>query len=278
MKTESVERFDRTAEGYLRWWAPVLAPASARLIASLGRLRAGLPGGEPLDVIDMGCGTGKLLFEAARRWPSARLVGLDASEGMLEVARRQAAGLPDSARTRIKFVAADAAAAPAPDASFDLVMTGFMIQQVTDRATAMAELFRICRPGGRVAIVGWLTEAVPFGPEAALEEALAEGGVVRPAPRDVKSGHFRTVRQAADELRRAGFRRVSARSGQLEHAWSAEDFITYRTTTRDLDLFEAMTEETRGRTLEALRRRLTALAPDDLVFRPPIVSIVARKG
>jgi ubiquinone/menaquinone biosynthesis C-methylase UbiE len=278
MKTESVERFDRTAEGYLRWWAPVLAPASARLIASLGRLRAGLPGGEPLDVIDMGCGTGNLLFEAARRWPSARLVGLDASEGMLEVARRQAAGLPDSARTRIKFVAADAAAAPAPDASFDLVMTGFMIQQVTDRATAMAELFRICRPGGRVAIVGWLTEAVPFGPEAALEEALAEVGVVRPAPRDVKSGHFRTVRQAADELRRAGFRQVSARSGQLEHAWSAEDFITYRTTTRDLDLFEAMTEETRGRTLEALRRRLTALAPDDLVFRPPIVSIVARKG
>jgi ubiquinone/menaquinone biosynthesis C-methylase UbiE len=256
----------------------VLAPASARLIASLGRLRAGLPGGEPLDVIDMGCGTGNLLFEAARRWPSARLVGLDASEGMLEVARRQAAGLPDSARTRIKFVAADAAAAPAPDASFDLVMTGFMIQQVTDRATAMAELFRICRPGGRVAIVGWLTEAVPFGPEAALEEALAEVGVVRPAPRDVKSGHFRTVRQAADELRRAGFRQVSARSGQLEHAWSAEDFITYRTTTRDLDLFEAMTEETRGRTLEALRRRLTALAPDDLVFRPPIVSIVARKG
>ena len=278
MKTESVERFDRTAEGYLRWWAPVLAPASARLIASLGRLRAGLPGGEPLDVIDMGCGTGNLLFEAARRWPSARLVGLDASEGMLEVARRQAAGLPDSARTRIKFVAADAAAAPAPDASFDLVMTGFMIQQVTDRATAMAELFRICRPGGRVAIVGWLKEPVPFGPEAALEDALAEVGVVRPAPRDVKSGHFRTVRQAADELRRAGFRQVSARSGQLEHAWSAEDFITYRTTTRDLDLFEAMTEETRGRTLEALRRRLTALAPDDLVFRPPIVSIVARKG
>jgi ubiquinone/menaquinone biosynthesis C-methylase UbiE len=277
MKTESVERFDRTAEGYLRWWAPVLAPASARLIDRVGRLCPGLPGGEPLDVIDMGCGTGNLLFEAARRWPSARLVGLDASEGMLEVARRQAAGMPDSARARINYVAADAAAAPAPDASFDLVMTGFMIQQVTDRATAMAELFRICRPGGRVAMVGWLKETVPFGPEAALEEALAEVGVVRPAPRDVKSGHFRTVRQAADELRRAGFRRVSAGSGQLEHAWSAEDFITYRTTTRDLDLFEAMTEETRGRTLEALRGRLAALAPDEFVFRPPIVSIVARK-
>jgi len=277
MKTESVERFDRTAEGYLRWWAPVLAPASARLIDRVGRLCPGLPSGEPVDVIDMGCGTGNLLFEAARRWPSARLVGLDASEGMLEVARHQAAGLPDSVRTRINYVAADAAAVPAPDASFDLVMTGFMIQQVTDRATAMAELFRICRPGGRVAIVGWLKEPVPFGPEAALEDALAEVGVVRPAPRDVKSGHFRTVRQAADELRRAGFRRVSARSGQLEHAWPAEDFITYRTTTRDLDLFEAMTEQTRGRTLEALRRRLTALAPDDLVFRPPNVSIVARK-
>ena len=278
MKTESVERFDRTAEGYLRWWAPVLAPASMRLISRVGRLWPELPGGEPLDVIDMGCGTGNLLFEAARRWPSARLVGLDASEGMLEVARRQAAALPDSARSRIKFVAADAAAAPAPDASFDLVMTGFMIQQVTDRATAMAELFRICRPGGRVAIVGWLTETVPFGPEAALEEALAEVGVVRPAPRDVKSGHFRTVRQAADELRRAGFRGVAARAERLEHPWQAEDFITYRTTTRDLDLFEAMTENSRRQTLEVLRRRLNGISEEKLVHRPPIVSIVARRG
>jgi ubiquinone/menaquinone biosynthesis C-methylase UbiE len=277
MKTESVERFDRTAEGYLRWWAPVLAPAAARLLDRVETADRALRAGRPIDVIDMGCGTGNLLFEAARRWPGARLVGLDGSDGMLDVARRQAVGLPEPVRARIGFVTADAAAVPVADASFDLVISGFMIQQVPDRPVAMAELFRMTRPGGTLAIASWLTEKVPFGPEAALEEALAEAGVARPAPRDVKSGHFRSVRQAADELRRAGFRRVSARAERLDHAWSAEDFITYRATTRDLDLFEAMTEDERGRTLESLRRRLATLTPDQLVARPPIVSIVARK-
>jgi ubiquinone/menaquinone biosynthesis C-methylase UbiE len=255
----------------------VLAPAAATLVQRIEAGDRGLTAGRPCDVIDMGCGTGNLLFEAARRWPGARLVGLDGSDGMLDVARRRAAALPESLRARVSYVTSDAAAVPFPDASFDLVITGFMLQQVPDRPAAMAELYRITRPGGIIGLAGWLVEKIPFAPEVALEDALAESGVVRPAPRDVKSGHFRTARQATDELRRAGFRRVSARAGQLQHAWSAEGFITYRTTTRDLDLFEAMTAETRARTLAALRRRLGAMAPEDLVFEPPIVSIVAHK-
>ena len=184
MITESVERFDRTADGYLRWWAPVLAPASVRLMDRLEAVDHGLTGGRPLDAIDIGCGTGNLLFGAARRWPSARLVGLDASTGMLTVARRKAASLPDSVRARISFVMSDAANIPAPDASFDLVMSAFMIQQVPDRAAVLGELHRISKPDGFVAIAGWLTEKTPFEPEAVLEEVLAKAGVVRPAPRD----------------------------------------------------------------------------------------------
>ena len=137
MKNACVERFDRTAEGYLRWWAPVLAPASARLVDRVGHLDPELPGGRTSDVIDVGCGTGTGLFEAARRWPGARLVGLDASVGMLSVAQREQRHLPESALERISYLVADAAAIPAPDASFDLVMTGFVLQQVPDRPAVL---------------------------------------------------------------------------------------------------------------------------------------------
>jgi trans-aconitate methyltransferase len=77
MNNPTIERFDRTAAGYQRWWAPVLAPASKRLIDRLDRLNPGLSAGEPRVVLDLGCGTGNLIFEAARRWSAANLTGLD---------------------------------------------------------------------------------------------------------------------------------------------------------------------------------------------------------
>jgi SAM-dependent methyltransferase len=277
MNRECIDRFDRTAEGYLLWWAPVLEPASVRLVDRVGRADPGLPGGEPHDVIDIGCGTGNCLFEAARHWPGARLTGLDASFGMLDVARREMDKLPESARARISFVSADASAIPAPDASFDIAVTAFMLQQLPDRAPMLRELHRVLRPGGILAICGWVIEKIPFAPEVELEEALADTGIVHPPSKEVRSGHFASTESAADELRSAGFRRVAAQPDALDHPWTVEDFIAYRTTTREVDLFESLDEPTRLRAVDALRLRLSALAPDKLVYRPPTVSILARK-
>jgi ubiquinone/menaquinone biosynthesis C-methylase UbiE len=278
MSTASIERFNRTAEGYLRWWAPVLAPASIRLVDRLDRLDPDLPAGEPRDVLDLGCGTGNLIFEAARRWPGAKLTGLDGSVGMLEVARRERANLPGSARARLSFIHAYADCLPVPDASFDLVMTAFVLQQVSDRMAVLREIRRVLRPGGVAAIYGWLDAGnQPFAAETALDEALAEAGVIRPPLGEKRAGHYRSVRNGADELRAAGFRHVSPRADTLEHAWTIDAFTTYRTTTRELDLFEAMEDATRRVVLEGLERRLRALTTDQLVDRPPVVSILARK-
>jgi ubiquinone/menaquinone biosynthesis C-methylase UbiE len=278
MNTPTIERFDRTAEGYLRWWAPVLAPASKRLVDRLDRLDPDLPAGKSRDVLDLGCGTGNLILEAARRWPGANLTGLDGSVGMLEVVRREQANLPGSTRTRLSFIHAYADSLPLPDASCDVVMTAFVLQQVADRMAVLRETYRVLRPGGKVAIYGWLDVGrQSFAAEAALDEALAEAGVARPPRTEKRAGHYRSVRTSADELRSAGFRHVSARADALEHAWTRDAFTTYRTTTRELDLFEAMAEATRRSVLEGLERRLQALTTDQMVDRPPVVSIVARK-
>jgi len=278
MTTPTIERFDRTAEGYLRWWAPVLAPASRRMVDRLGRADPGLPAGETRRVLDLGCGTGNLILEAARRWPGAELTGLDGSVGMLEVARRECTNLPQSDRARVSFVHAYADALPFRDASFDVVMTAFVLQQVTDRIAVLREIYRVLRPGGTVAIYGWIEAGDDyFAAEAALEEALTEGGAPRQPEVDKRAGRYRSIRGGANELRRVGFRHVSARADTLEHAWTVDDFITYRTMTREIALFEAMDEATRLRVLDVLRHRLKTLTADQMVDRPPVVSIVGRK-
>jgi ubiquinone/menaquinone biosynthesis C-methylase UbiE len=277
MTSPCIDRFDRTAEGYLRWWAPVLEPGSDRLVERLCGVDPGLPGGESRDVLDLGCGTGNLLFAAAKRWPGATITGLDGSSGMLAVASRRADALPRDVRERISFVKADALALPLANSTLDLVATAYVLQMVPDRAPALAEIYRILKPGGIVAIVGWTAEKTPFAPEVELEEALAEAGIVRPPCREIRSGHFPSPRAAAAELRRVGFRRVAARADALDHRWTEEDFTAYRVTTRDMDLFGALDEVARNRALAALDRRVRALEPEQLVYRPPIVSVVGFK-
>lgn len=278
MTSPGVERFNRTAEGHLRWWAPVLAPASTRLVERLGRIDPGLPGGEPRDVLDVGCGTGSSLLEAARRWPGARIVGLDLSVGMLALAGREAERLPAAARKRISFIELDSASLPLADQSFDLVMTAFMLQLVPSRPAVLAEFRRVLRPGGIVAIAGWLTESEPFAPAAELEAALADAGVTRPPRLEIRSGHYRSAAAAAAELRRAGFRRVAPRAETLDHTWTREGFAAYRETTRDRELFDGLEPSVRERALSVLERRLRALTADQLVYRPPIVSLVGRRA
>ena len=277
MTSDHIERFNRTAEGYLRWWAPVLTPGSNRLLDRLEGLDPGLRGGAPRKVLDVGCGTGNATLEAARRWPGATLVGLDGSRGMLEVAGRLASRLDPEVSRRISFVLADAAALPLEDRFVDLVTCAYVLQQIPDRRAALREMFRVLRPGGTVAIVGWTREKIPFAAEVELEAALAECGIVRPVRRHSSAGHFASDRAAANEVRKAGFERVSSRPDALNEPWTAADFVTYRETTRDQDLFDSLDGPVRTRLHGVLRRRLEGLSADELVYRPPIVSIVGRR-
>ena len=80
-------RYDASAERYRRWWEPVLAPTA---LALLERVAAEAGSDSIGRILDVGTGAGLLALEAVRRWPSARVVGLDVSSGMLGVAARDA--------------------------------------------------------------------------------------------------------------------------------------------------------------------------------------------
>jgi SAM-dependent methyltransferase len=132
-------------------------------------------------VLDMGCGGGRHAFALYRR--GADVVALDRSAGdLVEVeqmfaAMRAEGEVPAGARARA--VRGDAYALPIEDDSIDAVIAAEILEHLPDDETAMAELFRVLRPGGHLAVT------VPrWGPERvcwALSDAYHanEGGHVR---------------------------------------------------------------------------------------------------
>jgi demethylmenaquinone methyltransferase / 2-methoxy-6-polyprenyl-1,4-benzoquinol methylase len=108
------------------------------------------PGDRALDVC---CGTGDLAFELARRVePGGTVIGCDFSERMLELARKKATtGTVPS--VPVSFEWADALDLPYEDASFDAVTVGFGVRNLADLDNGLAEMARVLRPGGRLAIL-----------------------------------------------------------------------------------------------------------------------------
>jgi ubiquinone/menaquinone biosynthesis C-methylase UbiE len=110
---------------------------------------AALDGSERL--LDVGTGTGIVALEAARRLgPNATIAGVDLSEGLLRSAHRKAmnAGLSD----KICFLKMDAEALAIKESSFDAVLSLFALLHFPDPKQALAEMFRVLRPGG-VAVI-----------------------------------------------------------------------------------------------------------------------------
>jgi ubiquinone/menaquinone biosynthesis C-methylase UbiE len=102
-----------------------------------------IAGGPPHDILDAGCGTGRLLEAAAQRWSGTRLTGIDPSEGMIAQARGKHEG-----DTRFTFKLGDAAALPLEPAAFDAAFSTISFHHWSDQAAGVRELARVLRPGG----------------------------------------------------------------------------------------------------------------------------------
>lgn len=104
------------------------------------------------EVLDVACGTGDLTraFADAK---ARRVVGLDFTEPMLEIARSRRLGPKNSSQRTIEYVQGDALDLPYVDASFDILSIAFGIRNVADSEGALREFRRVLRPGGRLIIL-----------------------------------------------------------------------------------------------------------------------------
>ena len=107
------------------------------------RERAADLAGSPRRVLDVATGTGDLAIELRGR--GADVVGVDFSEGMLEVARKKA--------PEIEFRTGNALALDFPDDEFDAATVGFGARNFDDLDRGLAEMARVVRPGGRVVVL-----------------------------------------------------------------------------------------------------------------------------
>ena len=103
------------------------------------------------SLLDVAGGTGDVAFRFLKRAPDARATVLDMTEGMLVEGRKRA----EAARLgeRLTWTLGDAMALPFPDEAFDVYTISFGIRNVTRIADALAEAFRVLKPGGRLMVL-----------------------------------------------------------------------------------------------------------------------------
>ena len=156
-------------------------------------------------VLDACCGTGDLAVAA--KAAGGRVTGLDFSRRMLERARRKS--------SEIEWVRGDALELPFGDASFDAATVGFGARNLDDLERGLAELRRVLRPGGRLAILEitrprgllapfyrlWFDRLVPL-----LGRVLPGGSAYTYLPASVR--RFPGPEELAELLRSAGFENV----------------------------------------------------------------------
>ena len=106
-----------------------------------------------MKVLDVACGTGNLAIPAAHA--GADVTGIDIAPNLIEQAKARAA----DERLEARFDVGDAEALPYDDASFDVVMTMFGAMFAPRPDITAAELIRVCKPGGLIAMANWTPEA-----------------------------------------------------------------------------------------------------------------------
>jgi SAM-dependent methyltransferase len=126
-------------EAYMGRWSRQLAP---RFVDWLGVA-------DGLDWLDVGCGTGALSAAIIARCNPKSLIGMDPSEGFIAAART---ALPDP---RAEFRVGDAQALALASASRDAVASALVLNFVSDRKKALAEMKRVARAGGTVGFYVW---------------------------------------------------------------------------------------------------------------------------
>jgi SAM-dependent methyltransferase len=126
-------------ERFMGRWSRQVAP----LLVQFADIRDGQ------TALDVGSGTGALALAAAQVAPSAQITGVDPSASYVSYAQGRAP------TERVRFAVGDAQALQMPDATFDRVVSLFVLNFIPDRAKALREMIRVTRPDGVIAAAVW---------------------------------------------------------------------------------------------------------------------------
>ena len=189
-------------------------PADA-VVASLGcgnpTALAQLEPGQ--TVLDLGSGGGiDVLLSARRVGPAGKVYGLDMTDEMLELARRNQ---EKAGATNVEFIKGTIEAIPLPDNSVDVIISNCVINLSSDKDAVLREAFRVLRPGGRFAV----SDVVVRGeiPPAIRRSVELWVGCIAGALEE---------QEYVSKLRRAGFDEVDIEPWRIYRLDDARAFLT----------------------------------------------------
>jgi ubiquinone/menaquinone biosynthesis C-methylase UbiE len=168
-------------------------------------------------VLDVACGSGNAALAAARRY--AKVSGLDYVPALIDRARQRAA----ADGVDVDFRVGDAQALPYADGEFDTVLSVFGVMFAPDQEQTAAELLRVTRPGGTIAISNWMPEGfggdlfraharfapppaglkpgVRWGTDQGLAELFGDQARATRAAPQIFHQHYRSVEHALEVFR-----------------------------------------------------------------------------
>ena len=129
------------------------------------------------EVLSVGCGPGVILNEVSELHPSVRATGIDISAQRVKEAIQKNRGNP-----RLKFVCGDAQGMPFSSDSFDLVYSRMLLEYLREKEKAVAEMARVCKPGGLVLLQDLDGQLLWHYPEDARVQRAVEKVLAALAP------------------------------------------------------------------------------------------------
>jgi len=228
--------FDGAATSYDRAGPSIFTQFGARLVEMI----LITPGAR---VLDIATGTGAVLLPAARRvGPQGHVIGIDLSRTILQEAERavRADGL-----TNVELRKMDAEHLEFPDQSLDVVTCAFAMFLFPNMEAALREIYRVCKPGGCVAVTNFNSTPTPFDPGLPLfiQQCMAyQVGMQMPHPMAYAPEEVEAL------LNQFGFRSFETRSETSDIVYtSAEDWWAFSMTLGPRAIILSMNEETRVR-------------------------------
>ena len=219
-------------------------------------------------VLDVATGSGNAAIAAARLGCAA--VGVDYVPALLERGRRRAA----AEGLEVELVEGDAEALPFADASFDAVTSVFGSMFAPDHARTAAELLRVCRPGGTIALASWT-------PEGFIGELFRTVGAHVPPPAGVASPLLWGTEAHLRELLGAGIVSLEVAERTFTFRFlSAEHFVAffrdwYGPTLKAFATVEGTARDALEQDLVALAQRFDRLGSDAIAVPATYLEAVA---
>lgn len=188
-------------------------------------------------VLDLGSGTGvDALLSARRVAPSSIAYGLDMTDEMLQLARTNAR---EASVSNVRFIKGYIEDIPLGDACVDVVLSNCVINLTSDKRAAFAEMFRVLRPGGRLAIADVVAE--DEGETAGREQAAAgspclAGAMSRSAYRvGLDETGFRDISMTDSHTVAPGFASVIIRAVKPRSSLTIRSAITGKPAPANID-------------------------------------------